>query len=66
MRLMLEIIGDTLIIAFGMSLLYQFITIGIVGWYGFEPNKAILYAEIAMSVLILALGINRFVNDIHK
>lgn len=61
----LEIVGDLLLIAFGVILLYIFITIGFCGWYGWEDNKIVLYTEIGMSLFIMGLGVNRYLNDLR-
>lgn len=53
-------IEASLVIAFGIILLYLFGMIAINGTFvGIEPNKAILYGEIIMSLLILGFGIRR-------
>jgi hypothetical protein len=63
---LLEILGDGLLMAFGLVLLYQFITIAMFGWYGREPNTPVLYTEVGMAAFILLIGINRFINDLKN
>ena len=60
----LEILGDIMMVAFGAVLIFKFIDIVILGSYGMEPNHYILWAEFIMSILIIVLGINRFIQDI--
>ena len=62
----LEIIGDALVVAFGVVLAYEFTTIILFGWFGFEPNKIILIAEWVVSFLIIALGIRLFLDDMKR
>ena len=63
---MKEIIGDLLLIAFGIILLYIFVSIEMLGIYGVESNKFIRWFELFMGGLILALGIDRLLHDMGK
>ena len=62
----LEILGNLLLIASGIMFTYQFGTIWLLGWYGREPNPAILAAEILMGLAIAFLGVNRLIDDMRK
>ena len=61
-----EIIGDALIIAFGVLLIYIFVVIEVMGQYGYEPNKYIRWFELFMGVPMILLGINRLIKDARK
>ena len=63
---LLEIIGDCLIIAFGIILVYIFITIEILGYYGIENNVIIRNIELYIGVPIIALGIWHFIKDLRN
>ena len=63
---MWEIIGDCLLITFGVILIYIFIMIEVLGYYGVEQNDIIRWVELFMGIPILWLGINRFIQDIKK
>ena len=62
----LEILGDTILVSAGVVFTYQFVTIALLGWYGTEPNRLVLAAEILMGVFIFVLGINRFFHDVRR
>ncbi len=65
LRRLLRIVGDLLVIGLAVSFIYIFISIKINGSVVvIEPNQLILWAEIAGSLLLLILGINRFLDDI--
>jgi hypothetical protein len=60
-----KIIGDLLVVGLALSFAYIFISLKISGAvFAVEPNQAILWAEITGSVLLLVIGINRFLDDI--
>jgi len=61
-----EMIGDSLIIAFGCILIFIFVTIEILGIYGVENNQWLRWFELIMGVPIIALGINRLIRDIRR
>ncbi len=64
---MLEILGDSIIIACGTVFLGIFLSIFITGGYmAVEENPFILWGEIGMSCFIIAIGLNRYLNDIGK
>ncbi len=64
---MKEIIGDILLIAFGIILLIHFILFWTVGWIHIgESNSAILAVETIMAVVIIAFGIERFFDDVRN
>ncbi len=59
-----NVIGDCMIIAFGVILAFIFITIEIVGWVGHEENQYILWVEILLSIPVIILGCRRFKRDV--
>ena len=61
-----EIIGDLLLIAFGIILVYIFIVIELLGQYGQEQNSIIRRIELFMGVPILLLGVERFIRDVRS
>jgi hypothetical protein len=62
---LVRIIGDLLVIGLAVSFAYVFVSIKISGSIvAVEPNQAILWAEIAGSLLLVVIGINRFLDDI--
>uniref|UniRef100_A0A6M3JUB3 Uncharacterized protein n=1 Tax=viral metagenome TaxID=1070528 RepID=A0A6M3JUB3_9ZZZZ len=63
--LLIEVIGDSLIIALAIVLLVLGVILQVhfTVYAGQEPNPVILISEIVMSILILSLGINRLVNE---
>ena len=63
---MWEIIGDCLLITFGVILIYIFIMIEVLGYYGVEQNDIIRWVELFIGIPIIGLGINRFIQDIKK
>lgn len=60
---MKEIIGDALLIAFGIILIYIFAVIEIMGYYGQEANKYIRWVELFAGLPILLIGIDRLIED---
>ena len=62
---LIKIIGDLLVVGLAVSFAYIFISLKISGAvFAVEPNQAILWAEIGGSVLLLVIGINRFLDDV--
>ena len=61
-----EIIGDGLIIVFGIILIYIFITIDVLGYYGVEDNAIIKNIELYMGMPIIALGIWHLIRDLRN
>lgn len=62
---LIKIVGDLLVVGLAVSFAYIFVSMKISGAvFAIEPNQAILWAEIAGSVLLLVIGINRFLDDI--
>ena len=62
---LLELIGDVLIIAFGAFSLHLFIPIIFTGSVlCYEDNKLILFTEASLAVAIIALGVDRLLNDL--
>ena len=60
----LELLGDGMIIASGALALLICVPIAVFGEVlTYEDNPVILFAEIALGVLIIILGINRLRND---
>jgi hypothetical protein len=64
-RRLFRIIGDLLVIGLAVSFAYVFVSIKVSGViFAVEPNQAILWAEIAGSLMLVVIGINRFLDDI--
>lgn len=61
-----EIIGDLLLIAFGIILVYIFVVIELLGQYGQEQNSIIRRIELFMGVPIFLLGIERLIRDVRR
>ena len=61
---LLEIIGDALIIALGIILIYVFTCIEILGYYGAEQNTIIRIAELYGGIPIILFGLYHIVNDV--
>jgi len=59
-----ELIGDALLIAFGVILIYIFVVIEVMGFYGQEANKYIRWAELVMGIPVILIGIERLLDDI--
>jgi uncharacterized membrane protein len=65
LKRLIRIIGDLLVVGLAVSFAYIFVSMKISGAvFAIEPNQAILWAEIVGSVLLLIIGINRFLDDI--
>ena len=63
----LEVIGNCVLIGSGIVFFFQFVTIKLFGWYGYEPNNLILWVEIiALGVAVPILGLNRFFQDFRR
>ena len=64
---MKEIISDFILIGCGIAFTYIFLSIQITGGYrAVEPNSWIRYAEIGLSFIILAVGLERLFDDFKK
>jgi cytochrome c biogenesis protein CcdA len=61
-----ELIGDVLLIAFGLILIFIFVTIELLGIFGTEPNRFIRWFEMIMGIPLIVLGIERFIKDVKK
>ena len=62
-----ELLGDFLIIWWGLWTIFLFSIIAIQGYVkGIEPNLWILYIELGLSVAGTALGIERLINDLKR
>mgnify|MGYP001564196929 CR=1 FL=1 len=66
LRLLAEVIGDALIVVFGViSLRFWFIPIVITGEVTlYEPNTVILYLEVGLAGGIALFGLERLVKDL--
>ena len=62
----LEILRHLVLIGAGAAFTYQFVTIWLLGWYGWEPNPAILAVEVLMGPAIALLGVNRLIHDTRR
>ena len=54
---LLEIIGDALLITFGVIMVYVFVTIEIMGRYGVENNAVLRWFEIGLGIFSFGFGI---------
>ena len=62
--MLIEIIGDGLIIYFSLTVLLIFVPVLILGrYYIEEPSSIILIAEIILAALIMVIGFNRLAKD---
>ncbi len=61
-----ELLGDLVILLCGGLLLYIFVVIELQGRYGQEPNRYIRWAEIALGPVVIALGIDRLLQDLKR
>lgn len=63
-----EIGGDIFIVAFGVFMLWCFVTIYTKGgvMFAVEPNLAVLALEILATVVIVVWGLERFVDDLRS
>ena len=59
-----ELIGDALIVGFGIILLFIFVTIEMYHSFGQEPNKYIRWIELFLGGVIVLAGIERMVDDL--
>ncbi len=59
-----NIVGDGLIISFGVVWAFMFITIEVFGVYGQEANQYMRWFEMSLSIPILILGCLRLKRDI--
>lgn len=67
MNKILEVIGDTIIIAAGIVFVYLFAGIAVTGGYvAVEPRRPVLVTELVLAALIILIGINRFIDDLKK
>lgn len=66
-KMVLEIIGDAIIIGAGLSYVFIFGLIILIGGYmAVENNAFILWGEFIMGFIIIALGTERIIGDIKK
>ena len=64
---MREIISDTILIGCGIAFIYIFLSIQITGGYlAVENTKWIRWSEIFMGFLILAVGLERLIDDLKR
>ena len=63
---LLEIIGDAMLVAFGVILIYIFLTIEVLGQYGHEPNRYLRWFELFMGLPLILLGVERFFRDVRE
>jgi hypothetical protein len=62
----LELVGDGIIIAAGITYVIIFVQIHILGLYGAENNPFILKAEMAMGPVFSLLGIYLLIRDAYR
>jgi len=63
---LLELMGDMLIIALGIIMVFIFFCIEILGYYGMEQNSIIRTVELYFGIPIVLFGIYHLVNDIKR
>jgi len=61
-----EIIGDALMIAFGIMLVYVFFVVEVMGQYGMENNRYIRWFELFMGLPIIGFGIFHIIRDLRR
>lgn len=67
MKHTIEVIGDALIITFGAWSVFTFAHILLYGrLFLVEPNMAILATETILAVGVVAVGIERLIDDLKK
>ena len=67
MRELLEILGDLLLIGCGAVLIYIFFSIYFSGGYmAVEQNPLVLRTEMVTGIIIVIIGIGRFIDDARK
>lgn len=66
MKLLLELIGDFLLVGFGIVLIFIFVLIEILGYYAMEQNATIRAIELYMGFPIILFGIYHIVKDIKE
>ena len=67
MKKWIEILGDALIIVFGLWSLLMFVTIWQYGTSVFiEPNSVILTIETVVAIMIILIGVERFIDDSRR
>ena len=60
-----KVIADLLVVGLAVSFTYIFVSIKISGAvFAVEPNQVVLWSEIVAGVLLLVIGINRFLDDV--
>lgn len=67
MSKLIEVIGDSIIIGYGILtafFFYEFWRYGKI-WV-FEPNTWIAFGELLLSIAIILIGINRLIGDFRK
>jgi len=60
-----EILGDALLIFLGAFLIYIFLMIEILGYYGQEQNVIVRRIELFLGLPILVLGIAHLIRDLR-
>lgn len=62
-----ELAGDVFIVGYGTFMLWAFLTIFFKGGFMFavEPDTALLVLEILLTLGIILLGIERFIDDLE-
>lgn len=61
-----ELLADAMLIIFGGILIYIFVVIELLGYYGVEANAIIRRIEIIMGIPLIILGVERFIHDIRR
>ena len=63
---LLELMGDALIIVLGIILIFIFVSIELLGYYGMEQNAIIRRAELCAGPLIILFGLYHFIVDVWE
>ena len=68
MKIFLELVGDALIIAYGITFMFIFACIIAGGGVcrPYEPSVAIRWTEFIVGIIIILIGIKRLVDDVRK
>ena len=61
-----ELMGDILIVVYGAFSTWMFAMVLFTGTFFVEPNRVILVTELVLSLVIIAVGINRYFDDLKS
>ncbi|KKN43837.1 hypothetical protein LCGC14_0699290 [marine sediment metagenome] len=66
MKGLLRVLADGALMGCGVALTYIFVSIGILGRYGMEPNSVVLALEIISSMALVCLGLYMLIQDVES